>query len=411
MTNEPYSIGQTYSIDTVSAGSFSASVPPQNSQFFSEPASEKPVSPPPRRYLPYGFLLLFFGLGLILIPRIAEQTAYSINSGIERAKSDVARKFLKDTDIEQRIPWVAKAVAPSVVSIRTVSADAKNGSFEVEGGSGVIVHTKGNEGYILTNNHVVANSPYVIIRMSDGRIIENAEIMGRDEATDIAVIRIEEEHLIAVQWGNSSKIQVGESVIAVGNPFDLSQTVTSGIISATERINPLPTKSRVREFLQTDAAINPGNSGGPLLNMNGELIGINTAIFSRTGGNLGIGFAIPSMLARRVFEDILKNGEVKHGWLGIYMRPATPVLVRDLNLASTKGVIVDGFFPKSPAKDAGMEIGDIIVRWGDIVIDDPLHLSHLIILAKPGEKQTVEVLRKGKSVKLDVTLGLRTVEL
>ena len=184
--------------------------------------------------------------------------------------------------------------------------------------------------------------------------------------------------------------------------------MTSGIISATERFNPIPSNTvRVQEFLQTDAAINPGNSGGALVNMKGELIGINTAILSETGGNLGIGFAIPSLLARRVYEEIRQHGEMKHGWLGIYMEPTTPQYAETMKLDRPKGVVVARFLNPSPAQDAGLKVGDVIVKW----VRDPLHLSHLIILAKPGSTEPVEIVRKGEPQTIDVTLGTRPVEL
>lgn len=410
-----------YSVDpATSEHLFSASVPsepkaastpvPPMSTRYSTPESLKNIAPPPKRRIPTMLFILIFVLGMLTIPWVAEQTAYSINRGKERAKAEVARQLLNEKDVEQRIPWVAKAVAPSVVGVRTI-APTREGGVGMEIGSGVIVEVKDDEAYVLTNDHVVANAPYVMIQMNDGRIIDKAEVIGRDEATDLAVIRVEEANLTAIEWGDSREIEVGDQVLAVGNPFGLSQTVTSGIISATEQYNPMPSKSRVREFLQTDAAINPGNSGGPLVDMNGKLIGINTAIFTQTGGSLGIGFAIPSIIARRVYEDIQRHGEVKHGWLGIYMKPVTPAQAKDWGLGALKGVVVDKFLTRSPAQEAGMQIGDVILKWGDTEILDPLHLSHLIVLAKPGDKETVEILRNGERIKLDVTLGTRTVDL
>jgi S1-C subfamily serine protease len=201
---------------------------------------------------------------------------------------------------------------------------------------------------------------------------------------------------------------VGDQVVAIGNPYGLGQTVTSGIISATERYNPISGKTRVQEFLQTDAAINPGNSGGGLFNLRGELIGINTMIFSETGGNLGIGFAIPSVLAKKVCEEIIKNGKIQHGWLGIAMSPAPR---RDYEPKTPRGVTVSGFFPASPAKDGGMKDGDIILRWSKKEINNPLELSHQIILATPGTTETVEVLRHTEVLQLQITLGTRPVEI
>lgn len=370
-----------------------------------------PTAPPRRNTVSLLLFVLVFLVGLLMIPNLAEQIAYSLNRGKERAQADIARKLLDEVrDPEQRIPWVAKLVAPSVVGIRTL-AQNKRGEVGMDVGSGVIVDVNGKIGYILTNNHVIANAQIVTVKMNDGRIIEEAEVIGRDQATDLAVLRIDDSQLKAIAWGDSSRINVGDQVIAIGNPFDLGQTVTSGIISATERYNPLPSQTRVQEFLQTDAAINPGNSGGPLVDLKGELIGINTAIFSQTGGSLGIGFAIPSILAKRVYEEIRSHGQVQHGWLGIEMAPTTPRMAEQAGLGGPKGVVVAGFFPYSPAREAGLKVGDIILQWGEVEIRDPLHLSHVIVLAKPGTREKVEVFRKGERLQIEITLGTRAFDL
>lgn len=355
--------------------------------------------------------VLVFTIGLLMIPWLSEQIAYSVNRGKERAKADVARRLLAEMpQAEQRIPWVAKLVAPTVVGIRTVSP-GRHGGVGMESGSGVIVDVDGEIGYILTNDHVIANAHIVMVYLNDGRVIDEAEIVGRDPATDLAVLRIDSPGLSMIAWGDSSRVEVGDQVIAIGNPYDLSQTVTSGIISATERFNPVPSKSRVQEFLQTDAAINPGNSGGPLVDMKGELIGINTAIFSQTGGSVGIGFAIPSLMARKVYDEIRKHGNVKHGWLGVSIRPPSPSDAARMKIDKPAGAVIAGFFPRSPAEKAGIQVGDIILRWGETEIRDPLHLTHVIVLARPGDVQTVEVFRNNERIKLEIELGTRPVEL
>ncbi|MDR1963551.1 MAG: trypsin-like peptidase domain-containing protein [Planctomycetaceae bacterium] len=372
-----------------------------SSTLFHEVPRQQPLSPPRRRISVLFWVLVFFA-GVLTIPWLAEQLAYSLNRGTERAKADVARKLLADLpDPEQRIPWVARVVAPCVVGIRTIASVGQDG-IGMDVGSGVIVDSKG---YILTNQHVVSNARTIMVRLNDGRVIE-AQSIGRDQATDLAVLKVKETNLDAVTWGDSRQIEVGDQVIAIGNPYDLGQTVTSGIISATERYNPIPSKRWVQEFLQTDAAINPGNSGGALVNLKGELIGINTAIFSETGGNLGIGFAIPSFLAKKVYEEILKHGEMKHGWLGLYMGPIPSHLSE-----TPHGVVVTGFLPESPARDAGLKVGDIILRWNETEINDPLQLSHLVVLSRPGEIATVEIRRKEKILQFEILLGVRPVEL
>ncbi|GHT40324.1 hypothetical protein FACS189454_06740 [Planctomycetales bacterium] len=357
-------------------------------------------------------------LGTWIVPPVVEQTAYSWNRGIENAKADAARKLLAElSSSEERIPWVAKAVAPSVVGIHTLVVSGNANAREriaSDVGSGVIVDTAG---YVLTNYHVIAHAQLIHVQFNDGRSVE-AKVIGQDRITDLAVLKIEADKLQAALWGDSSEIEVGERVVAIGSPFNLQATVTSGIISATERYNPVPNargSARMQEFLQTDAAINPGNSGGALANMKGELIGINTMIYSETGGNLGIGFAIPSLLARKVYEEIVRNGEMRHGWLGIYMDPITRFDSENAKTGNStdkqQGVVVTKFLPNSPAKKGGMEVGDIIVKWGGKEITNPLQLSHLIVLTEPQTTQKVLVLRKGKEVELTITLGTRPVNL
>jgi S1-C subfamily serine protease len=366
---------------------------------------EESPSPPTSllyHHVPILFLVFAILAGILIMPWLAEQIAYSVNHGAERAKADIARKLLEELPSpEQRVPWVVKAVTPCVVGIRTLALGYNGIAMDV--GSGVIVDS---EGYILTNQHVVANARAIMVRLNNGYEVE-AEVVGQDKATDLAILKIHETNLEAITWGDSRQIEVGEQVVAIGNPYNLEQTVTLGIISATERYNPIPSRKRWVQFLQTDAAINPGNSGGALVNLKGELIGINTAIFSETGGNLGIGFAIPSFLAKKVYEEILKYGETQHGFLGLYMEP-TP---NSHDAKSPRGVVVTGFLTNSPARNAGVEVGDVILRWNETEINDPLQLSHLVILSRPGDIAIVEIRREEKIIKIEITLGARPVEL
>ncbi|MGL4595038.1 MAG: S1C family serine protease [Thermoguttaceae bacterium] len=404
----------------------SASNSPSNSPSNSTlPSSSK-------RRISWFLFLLVFVFGVTMIPWLAEEITYSLNRGAERAKAEVAKKLLSELPAsEQRISWVVKAVAPSVVGIRTkikianlphnLSLDdnqshdesdlSKTETLRSGGiGSGVIVDA---EGHILTNWHVITSAESISVQLNDGRVIESVQLIGQDPATDLAVLKIDAPNTVeAIRWGNSDELEVGDLVIAIGNPFDLGQTVTSGIISAMDRFNPAPqSKVRVQEFLQTDAAINPGNSGGALVDLHGELIGINTSILSQTGGNLGIGFAIPSLLAQKVYEEIIKYGAMEHGWLGIFMNKTPNDVVTAQKWNSQKGVLVAGFFPNSPAREAGIEEGDVLLKWGTTEIRSPLHLSHLIILSKPGTSEKIEILRDGKIVIKDVILGKRPVTL
>ncbi|MDR2346322.1 MAG: trypsin-like peptidase domain-containing protein [Planctomycetaceae bacterium] len=358
------------------------------------------------------FLFLLV-IGLIIAawitPRYAENIVYSVNRGVERAKAEAARKLLVDIGTpEQRLPWVVKKVTPCVVSIR-VYTQSRRGEFMVGVGlgTGVIVDSKDSKSYILTNQHVINKARLLSVQFSDGQITNDVEIIGYDLDTDLAVLRVDLPRSLCIEWGDSQKINVGEQVIAIGNPFGLGNTVTSGIISATERYNPNLNGSRSHEMLQTDAAINPGNSGGPLVNLNGELIGINTTIFSQNGGNQGIGFAIPSMLAKHVYTEIRENGMVEHGWLGIIMTSTTEDFAQSMGWDIPKGVLVRDFTPFSPARDAGIKRGDILIKWGDIEIKDHIHLSHLTVLSSAGKTETIELIRNGEIKKIKVKLGKR----
>ncbi|MDR2169905.1 MAG: trypsin-like peptidase domain-containing protein [Planctomycetaceae bacterium] len=360
--------------------------------------------------------MLFAGVALLLamlfMPWFAESMVYSVNRGAERAKAEAAREFLAGVPTaEQLIPWVVKKVTPSVVSIRVSTQFRLMGEFGVGLGTGVIVDSDDKATYILTNYHVIDKARLFAVQFSDGQTTNDVEVVGFDSDTDIAVLRVNLSRKSTMDWGDSRKINVGEQVIAIGNPFGLGNTVTSGIISATERYNPNISGSRSHEMLQTDTAINPGNSGGPLVNLAGELVGINTTIFSQNGGNQGIGFAIPSLLAKHVYTEIRKNGLVEHGWLGIIMMPTTDEIAKSLDWELSKGVIVREFTPFSPARDAGIKRGDILIKWGDEEIKDPLHLSHLIILSKAGKTETIELIRKGETKKIKVKLGKRPVSI
>jgi len=270
-------------------------------------------------------------------------------------------------------------------------------------GSGVIVSP---DGYVMTNTHVVANGVEVSVTLPDKRELR-AKVVGVDEATDIAVLKIDAGNLPTLPWGDSSKLRVAEWVLAIGNPFQLNETVTLGIVSALGRTSL--GISGYEDFIQTDAAINPGNSGGALVNTRGELIGINTAIFSESGGYQGIGFAIPSNLARRVVNDFLKYGEVRRGDIGyVEIAPLTTQEAAELGAPDARGVLVQRMAPRSSAYAAGLRPGDIIVSFNGTVVNDAGILSRSIQDAAIGSTAAVEILRDGRRIPLTIAIQRAT---
>jgi serine protease Do len=266
-------------------------------------------------------------------------------------------------------------------------------------GSGVIIST---DGVILTNNHVVERGDKIRVALHDGRALD-AKIVGTDPESDVAVLRVDAKDLPAIEMADSSKTRVGDLVLAVGNPFGLGQTVTLGIISATGRANMGITD--YEDFIQTDAAINPGNSGGALVDMNGRLIGINTAIVSRTGGYQGIGFAIPSNMAMQVKDAILGHGKVMRGWLGVAIQDVTDDLARSMNLQARRGVLVSDVTPDSPAAKAGLERGDVILSVNGHATNTSAQLRNRIALAGQAARVKLEYERDRKPHSVEITLG------
>ncbi len=266
-------------------------------------------------------------------------------------------------------------------------------------GSGVVVSP---DGYVLTNSHVVGDArAEVTVTMPDKRELR-AKVVGADEATDIALLKIEATNLPTMAWGDSSKLKIAEWVLAIGNPFQLNQTVTLGIVSATGRSLGQRLAS-YEDFIQTDAAINPGNSGGALINARGELVGINTAIFSETGGYQGIGFAVPSNLARHVMDDLIKYGEVQRGTIAdITLQELTTQVAEQLGAPDTHGVLVHSMQRRSAAYDAGLRPGDIIVAFNGASIEDAPQFIRQLSDARIGSNVTLIVLREGKRVTLKV---------
>jgi len=266
-------------------------------------------------------------------------------------------------------------------------------------GSGFIIDPSG---YVVTNNHVVEEASKVQVNLSDGRSFD-AEIIGTDPKTDLALLRIKaDKDLPYVSFGDSDKTRVGNPVMAVGNPFGLGGTVTAGIVSARGRnINAGP----YDDFLQTDAAINRGNSGGPMFNTDGEVIGINTAIFSPTGGSVGIGFAIPANLAKNVIAQIKESGSVERGWLGVQIQPVSPEIADAIGLDKAKGALVASVVPDSPADRAGLKQGDVIVTFGTSDIDEMRDLPRIVANTHVDETVDVAILRDGKMQTREVTIA------
>nr|WP_205527310.1 DegQ family serine endoprotease [Solimonas sp. K1W22B-7] len=268
-------------------------------------------------------------------------------------------------------------------------------------GSGVVVDAV--KGYVLTNSHVVAEADSIRVRMSDDREYD-AKLIGKDPDTDVAVLQIKADNLVALKMADSDQLQVGDFVVAIGSPFGLRQTVTSGIVSGLSRQTGI-SEGGYEDFIQTDASINPGNSGGALVNLRGELVGIPSNILSRSGGNIGIGFAIPTNLARDVMTQLVSNGEIQRGRLGINGQDLTPDLAKAFSLSTTRGAVITRVLPKSPADKAGLKSEDVILEANGRPIENFAQLRNRVGLMRIGDKVTLKILREGKPREVAVTIG------
>ncbi|MDX1915507.1 MAG: Do family serine endopeptidase [Methylophilus sp.] len=268
-------------------------------------------------------------------------------------------------------------------------------------GSGVIVS---EQGLILTNNHVVSSADEIEVALADGRKF-SAKVVGTDPETDLAVLKVDAENLPAVTFADNNQLKVGDVALAIGNPFGVGQTVTQGIVSALGRshlgINTF------ENFIQTDASINPGNSGGALIDVDGNLIGINSAIYSRSGGSMGIGFAIPVSIAKQVMEQISSTGGVTRGWIGIEAQDITPDLAESFKLKKTDGALIAGVLRNSPADLSGLKAGDILVSINDEEVKDSESMLNLIATLKPTQKAKLGIMREEKLITIEITVGKR----
>ena len=268
-------------------------------------------------------------------------------------------------------------------------------------GSGVIVSASG---YVLTNNHVVEAADEIEVALADGKKLL-AKVVGNDPETDLAVLRVDSEDLPSISFGSSETLRVGDVVLAIGNPFNLGHTVTLGIVSALGRSGL--GVSTFENFIQTDAAINPGNSGGALIDASGNLIGINTAIFTGSGSSAGIGFAIPVSTAKMVLDQIVKTGSVTRGWIGVEVQEITPPMAESFKLPSTRGALIAGVLRGGPADKAGIKPGDILVEVQGKPVADPAGMLNLIAALAPGQSAKVRLKRQGQDVDATVTVGRR----
>jgi Do/DeqQ family serine protease len=271
-------------------------------------------------------------------------------------------------------------------------------------GSGVIVSPKG---YVLTNHHVVEGADEIEVALTDGRKLK-AKAVGSDPEIDIAVLQVEDAQLPAIVFGDGDALRVGDVVLAIGNPFGVGQTVTMGIVSALGRshlgINTF------ENFIQTDAAINPGNSGGALIDTAGNLVGINTAIYSRSGGSLGIGFAIPASSARRIMEQIIQTGSVTRGWIGVEAQEITPEIADSFRLGSASGVLIAGILSGGPADRAGVKPGDILLEIEGKPVRDPNSMLNLVAALVPGKPASIRLRRSNKEMEVQVMVGKRPTQ-
>jgi len=372
-----------------------------------------------------------FGLGLgvlvlVLSGALGFVAKEATNAATEIPKASVAIAPMEG--LSNAFEKVAKLVEPAVVNISTeqiihTSSMMQNPFGEMFGGnnpfgfpfdlprdlkqkslgSGFIVDP---QGYILTNNHVVKDASKIKVKLQDGREL-NGTVVGTDPQTDLAVVKIDAGNLPVLRLANSEDVRVGEWVLAFGSPFGLEQTMTAGIISAKGRVVGA---GNYDNFLQTDAAINPGNSGGPLVNLQGEVVGINTMILSDSGGSQGVGLAIPSSMAENVYHQLARSGKVTRGWLGVGIQELTPALAKSFNMKDSKGVLIRQVESGSPAAKAGLRSGDIILEYNGKTTSDPRELSIAVAETKVGVPAKLRILRDGKELTLEAPVGERPAE-
>jgi serine protease Do len=370
------------------------------------------------------FLLFLFALALVvggiafwrlMQPKPFTQVTQTHSgwSALQEEKERLPLALAPDRSLEtidREFTNLVEHVIPSVVSITTTTAPDRdalirqffglgggNVSQNNKMGSGMIVSP---EGYIVTNWHVIKGASQVTIQLNDGRSLP-ASFAGADQRSDIAVLKVDTEGLEPIAFGDSELVKVGQMVFAVGNPFGLQETVTQGIISAKGRRT---VSEAANEFFQTSTTINPGNSGGPLVDIHGKVIGINNFILSRSGGSEGIGFAIPSNVARRVYEDIVQRGHVIHPWFGVVMRPLNASLAKQLGLPDANGALVAATLAGSPAERSGLVSGDVIISFNGHPIRDGKDLRNRVAEAEVGPPTGLGVLRSGKQLQLSVTM-------
>jgi Do/DeqQ family serine protease len=339
-------------------------------------------------------------VGVVHAPGATTQAAVraaSYNDAVRRATPSVVNIFTSKEVHSERHPLLNDPIFRRFFGDQIPEEAQRASSL----GSGVIVTSSG---YVLTNNHVVEAADEIEVALADGKKLL-AKVVGNDPETDLAVLRIDGDNMPAIRFGSSEDLRVGDVVLAIGNPFGVGQTVTSGIVSALGRtglgINTF------ENFIQTDAAINPGNSGGALIDAAGNLVGINTAIFSRSGGSIGIGFAIPVSTAKMVLEQIVQTGSVTRGWIGVEVQDITAPIAESFRLEGTRGALIAGVLRGGPADKAGVKPGDILVEVQGKPVADPAGMLNLIAALAPGQPAKLKLKRQGKNVEAAITVGRR----
>ena len=383
-----------------------------------------------------GVAAVFVAVAVVVVPKISEPSlAEAPQHEVEESSSLRPAAAMMTADMADEVPSVDKLskafsavserLKPAVVNIFTEQSgpqahpptggpldDFFERFFQDQPrrkrrslGSGVIVDPRG---YVVTNNHVVKDADEIEVQFADESRYE-AEIIGADPLTDLSVLKIKDgESFPFVEFGDSEQLVVGEWVLAIGNPFGFGHTVTAGIVSAKGRVIG---QGQYDDFIQTDAAINPGNSGGPLVNMRGEVVGINSNIISNSGGSMGIGFAIPSKITGKIYDQLVTEGTVTRGWLGVSIQNLTPELARNFGLEGKKGALVSELIGQdSPAREAGLQAGDIIVEFNDFPVQSNNHLVHLVADVRPGGAVNVRYYRDGELRSTRVTVAKRTID-